>query len=112
MRNLENLGSETRDILEHYGYTPDDIAFIAFNNQYKTNDIVKFFDIADAINYDAGYGSEKINTNLRIYMKDNNYFIRKSYDGSEWWDIIFSEVPDLKELNDFDDSILRETYNY
>ena len=112
MYGIENLGAETRDILERYNYTLDDIAFIMLNGQYKTHNIVKFFDIADTINYDAGYGGEEINTNLRIYMKDDNYFIRKTYDGSEWWDIVICETPDLKELNDFDDSILRETYNY
>lgn len=108
---LTNFGKETREILNRYGYNEKDIAFIVLGNGNKTTNIKKFFAIADSINYDDGYGAQEINPELAIYLNDGNYFERKEYDGSEWWDYVQCGVPDAFDTDNFNaDTLLTPDY--
>ena len=81
-----NLAEETIAILHLYFYNENDIAWIG-NREY-TVPIDEFFDVAMHTNYNNGYGSPAIAGDLLIVMKDNSYFQRREYDGSEWWEYI------------------------
>ena len=86
MNQFVNFGQETRAELESRMYSINDIDWIG-NREFRI-DIDEFFKIADNTNYDAGFGSAHIPLDLIIFMKNNTYFIRKEYDGSEWWGYI------------------------
>lgn len=45
--------------------------------------------------YDGGFGSQKIASDLVIVFKDGSYLERAEYDGSEWWE--FKTQPEKKE---------------
>lgn len=77
-----NLKDETLEVLEGYAYTVEDIEWVGSENYEIPVD--RFFELADQ-EYDKGYGSEKVCTDLVIFMKDGFWFERDSYDGAEWW---------------------------
>lgn len=85
-----NFGEETRYELSRYGYEIKDIDWIG--NDYVQISIKNFFMQADKFNYDNGYGSVKVPTDIVIFMKDGNWFTRKEYDGLEGWK--FNSVPE------------------
>lgn len=77
-----NLKDETLEMLEGYAYTVEDIEWVG-SEEYEIP-VDRFFELADQ-EYDNGYGSEKVCTDLVISMKDGSWFERDNYDGSEWW---------------------------
>lgn len=81
-----NLAEETITALHRHSYNMYDIAWIG--NRDYTVPINEFFDIAMHTNYNNGYGSSAIAEDLLIVMKDDSYFQRREYDGSEWWEYV------------------------
>lgn len=81
-----NFGKETRNTLNHYSFTIDDISWIG-TREFKVP-INEFFRLANNTMYDNGYGIPAIPLDLLIVMKDGSYFERREYDGSEWWQYI------------------------
>lgn len=87
----QNFGLETRDKLERYGYNVDDIAWCG-SRDFEVP-IAEFFEFADRITYNAGYGINFIPLDIIIVMKDGSWFERREYDGSEWW--AYVRAPEL-----------------
>lgn len=83
---LTNFGDETFQNLASFGYTRDDIAWIGCKD--FTVDENWFWTLADNSDYYAGYGRPNMPDDIKIVMKDGNWFERAEYDGSEWWRFI------------------------
>lgn len=77
-----NLKIETLEVLEGHGYTVNDIEWVGSDAYEISQDY--FWELADR-EYDNGYGSEEVCTDLIIGMKDGSWFERGNYDGAEWW---------------------------
>ena len=81
---IVNFATETIKNLESYGYTVEDIDWIG--TETFTVPINEFFDVARKTDYNNGYGRPEVPTDLIIMMKDQNWFDRWEYDGSEGWE--------------------------
>lgn len=91
MRGEINLLQETEEVFYRYGYSWQDIKWIGSHSKNFAHKDVEisvqnFVEIARETNYDSGYGSEEICTDLVIVMTDGAWFTRASYDGAEWWE--------------------------
>ena len=81
----KNLLKETeKDILDS-GHTIEDIIFIGSEKSGHQCTWDEFKVLAD-FDYDAGYGSASVATDLIIVFRDGHKMWRGEYDGSEWWD--------------------------
>lgn len=80
---MTNFGAETISVLARHNYDIEDIEWIGC--KYFEIPINEFFDVARKTEYNAGYGSIEMPGDLIISMKDQSYFERAEYDGSEWW---------------------------
>lgn len=96
-----NLLKETKEVLKKNGKTIDDVIWIGTDKHFIDKET--FIRLADT-EYDAGYGSPEVATNLVIVGKDW-WLEREEYDGSEWWE--FNTLPikpkeklDVKALTD------------
>ena len=78
-----NLLEETERALACYDRTWNDVFWIGGNDFYIS--IEQFKEAAKDTNYDAGYGSEEVATDLVICFNDGSWLSRAEYDGSEWW---------------------------
>lgn len=78
-----NFGEETWRILQTNGYTREDISWIGCKDFQLEEGW--FWTIADNTVYYPSYGRPEIPQDLVIVMKDNSWFEREEYDGSEWW---------------------------
>ena len=84
---MANLLIETiRDLQEH-DKTLDDVVWVGTTEVEIP--IEKFVELADK-NYDSGYGSPKVATDLLVCGNDW-YMERHEYDGSEWWE--YKKIP-------------------
>lgn len=90
-----NLLKETKEILKDNKKNIDDIVWVGTNKYFIDKET--FIKLAN-IDYDDGYGSPKVATNLLI-VGDNWWLERHEYDGAEWWE--FKKIPlkPEKELN-------------
>jgi hypothetical protein len=79
---MRNLLEETKGVLEGNGLTFEDVEWIG-SESHGYIDIDTFIKFAD-IEYDAGFGGQKIAQDLVIVGK-NWWLERGEYDGSEWW---------------------------
>ena len=83
-----NFKQETLEELKEHNLTWNDVEFIQ-TNDFCIKDKDKFLEQMD-FEYDDGYGSEYIPTDLVIVGKDW-WLERHTYDGSEWWE--FKRLP-------------------
>lgn len=90
-----NLLEETKEILNENGKKLDDIIWIGSNKHFVNKET--FIKLAD-VDYDDGYGSPEVATNLLI-VGDNWWLERHEYDGSEWWEFKEILIKPEKELN-------------
>lgn len=81
--SCRNLLRETCDFLASENLRPDDVLYVT--DGYKWCDWNTFANAAQDIVYDAGYGGQEINHNLKIVGKQSWWMERREYDGSEWW---------------------------
>lgn len=79
-----NLLKETLEAIELSGHTPADIVFIGSEKTGHSCTFAEFEKIAD-VNYDSGFGSQKVARDLIIVFTDGQKMWRGEYDGSEWW---------------------------
>lgn len=87
-----NLWEETLQILTENNKTPDTVVQVICVGAAYT--IGEFELLAKNIIYDAGYGGNEIDMNLKVVGKD--YWLeRGEYDGSEWWE--FKSLPIVEE---------------
>lgn len=81
-----NLLKETKDIIEALHQNVDDIIFIGSEYSGRSCTWEEFCTLAD-FEYDSGYGSQKVATDLVIVFRDTTMMYREEYDGSEHWGI-------------------------
>lgn len=86
-----NLLKETRNVLKKNKKTWEDVEWIGCREFSIAKD--SFTKLAD-VEYDSGYGSPEVATDLLIVGKDF-YMDRREYDGSEWWE--FNVIPEKKD---------------
>lgn len=79
---LTNLLEETTEALERHGLKPSDVVRVI--NGVASCSWEEFSSLASNINYDAGFGGNKIELNLKVAGADW-WLERSEYDGSEWW---------------------------
>lgn len=87
-----NLWNETITELKNNGKTFDDVLTICGNEFQITKDDFKKYANTE---YDAGYGSPEVATDLLVVGADF-WLERYEYDGSEWWE--FKQMPKCKGL--------------
>jgi len=80
-----NFLEETIEYIKRIEQTTDDIIFIGSEQSGHSCEWEEFTEIAD-LDYDDGYGSQKIATDLIIVFKDGSKMWRGEYDGAEGWD--------------------------
>lgn len=90
---MRNLWEETIEVLKEHGKTFDGVRFIQGYDFKITKE--NFEKVAKKTNYDSGYGSANVATDLVVVGK-NWWLERGEYDGSEWWD--YKESP--KQVNE------------
>ena len=96
---MANLLKETKEILEQYGKTFDDVLFVGDRATHTKMTVKEFLEHAN-VEYKNGYGIEEINTELILVGKDF-WLERHEYDGSEWW-----EYKSMPNVNDFVDGVV------
>lgn len=79
-----SLLNETKKAIEQSGHTPEQIVFIGSESSGHSCTWEEFKVLAD-VEYDSGFGSQKVATDLIIAFKDGQKMWRGEYDGSEWW---------------------------
>lgn len=81
---VTNLRGETINAIAASGHHPDDIAFIGSRDSGHSCTWQEFFVLAD-FEYDNGFGSPEIATDLEVMFDDGSTMWRHEYDGSEAW---------------------------
>jgi hypothetical protein len=111
MKDRINFKEETLVAIKESGHIIEDVEFVGTKDgKYRMN-IDKFMRISN-FEYDNGYGSENINSQVIVYFKDKSYLAREEYDGSEWWThrpaLNYSKNDEYEELRF--NQIAREEY--
>ena len=88
---MVNFKEETLEELKERGKTWKDVKFIQGNSFTVLNSKEDFLKLMD-FEYDSGYGSPEIATDL-IIVGEDWWLERHEYDGSEWWE--YKELPKL-----------------
>jgi hypothetical protein len=78
-----NLLTETVQSMTAHGKSANDIAWIGGKDFYISPE--DFFFSAKDVDYDCGYGSAEVATDLVVAFKDGSWLSRGEYDGSEFW---------------------------
>lgn len=81
----KNLLEETLEAIEQSGHTPSEIIFIGSLLTGHRCNWTEFTELAN-IEYEYGYGAQKVATDLVIVFIDEKSMIRGEYAGSEFWD--------------------------
>jgi hypothetical protein len=79
-----NFLAETNEAITESGHTPADVVFIGSLESGHRCTWAEFETLAD-FDYDNGFGSSKIATDLTVVFSDGQTMWRGEYDGSEWW---------------------------
>lgn len=82
-----NLLKETIEAITESGHTPDDIVFIGSEQSGHECTWEQFQRLAD-VEYNAGYGAQKVASDLIIVFRDGQRMDRHEYDGSECWSVM------------------------
>jgi hypothetical protein len=81
---MTNLLNETREAISESGHNIKDIVFIGSLETGHACTWKRFCILAD-VNYDAGYGSAEVASDLVVVFSDGSKLWRHEYDGSEHW---------------------------
>ena len=97
---MSNLLKETKETIDGSGHKPSDIIFIGSRTSGHSCTWEEFEKLAD-FEYDSGFGSQKIASDLEIIFSDGQSMRRGEYDGSEWWEFSkpFTMPQQLKEVH-------------
>jgi hypothetical protein len=79
-----NLLQETREAISDSGHAPTDVVFIGSRKSGHSCTWAEYEKLAD-FEYDDGFGSQKVATDLEIVFSDGATMWRHEYDGSECW---------------------------
>lgn len=91
--NKTNLLIETLQTLAYNGKTTQDVKWVGSKDGEYSIDWDSFAIIAGDTNYDSGFGTVYVNSDLVIVGSDW-WLERYEYDGSEWWE--FKKLPSMK----------------
>jgi hypothetical protein len=80
-----NLLQETLTAITESGHVADQIAFIGSENSGHCCTWDEFQKLAD-VEYDHGFGSQEVASDLIVVFSDGTKLWRGEYDGSEWWE--------------------------
>lgn len=94
---MNNFKDETLECLKDGGYKPEDIEWLGCEDFTIPTD--QFWKLADC-EYDNGYGSQSVATDLLIVLKDGSYLERHEYDGAEWCEMKRVPAKPYKNRND------------
>lgn len=86
-----NFLQETKEVLEKYNKTFDDIIFVADCFHQLCISPEEFIRRAENIIYDNGYGLEEI-----VVVGKDFWLERHEYDGSEWWE--YKSIPNIDDF--------------
>lgn len=78
------LLEETIATIAQHRKSIDDIKFIGSVDSGHSCTWDEFTELANQ-EYDHGFGSQEVATDLVIIFSDDSYLERYEYDGSEWW---------------------------
>lgn len=81
-----NLLQETLEKLKTHALSPDDVAWVGSSDGEYAITWDAFAELAGGIEYDNGYGSQKIVLDLVVVLHSGHWFERAECDGSEWWE--------------------------
>jgi hypothetical protein len=82
---MTNFLEETIDDIKSSGHAIEDVVFIgSLESGFACRDWAHFAELAN-FEYDSGFGSQKIATDLIISFSDKSHMWRHEYDGSESW---------------------------
>lgn len=84
----KNLLKETIEFLNENGETWDDVDYVVCQDFGFTKE--KAAEMLDFM-YDSGFGSQEVDSSLKIVGRENWWIERHEYDGCEWWE--FKEKP-------------------
>lgn len=87
---MRNLYDETVSMLEAFGKSIEDV--VAVQGEEFAISLDDFIDLAKKLDYDSGYGSAHVATDL-IIVGDGWWLERREYDGSEWWEFRAAPQP-------------------
>ena len=90
-----NLLEETKNVLERHGLTMNDVEWVGSYDY--TFPVEKFIELAN-VEYDNGYGTARVASDLLVCGKDW-WLERGEYDGSEWWEYKVAPIKPTMELN-------------
>ena len=103
-----NLYEETMEVMMRHGKTEHDVFFCECYQMGRNGNMpIQFpfsvFKDSSQFDYDKGYGTEEVNTSLKIVFFDGSWLERASYDGAEWWSFkispAFVSFVDWKKIN-------------
>lgn len=80
-----NLLAETLHAIVSANQSTDTVLCVRSRDGKYTTSWENFAKIAD-VNYDSGYGSAHIPSDLIVEFYDNTYLYREEYDGAESWE--------------------------
>lgn len=83
---MKNLWEETIEVLKDYSLTWDDVDAVILEGDNVCIPKANFEEVARKTNYDSGFGSVEIRSDL-IIVGWNWWLERNEYDGSEWWEL-------------------------
>lgn len=95
---MTNLLKETLEVLKKYGKSPKDVRWIGSRDGRYAITWKEFEKIAN-VEYDNGYGSQKVAMDL-VVVGDDWWLERHEYDRSEWWEFktLPKKKPDAKKF--------------
>lgn len=95
---MVNLLEETLANLSANHKSPNEVIWVGAADGTEILTFEEFSKMAN-FEYDSGFGSEEIRSDLVIVGKDW-WLARREYDGSEWWEYLKLPVPakDQKKL--------------
>ena len=82
---MRNLWEETIGVLKNHSIEWDEVDEIILDGDCVISK-ENFEEVARKTNYDSGYGSAEILSNLKIIGWDW-WLERGEYDGAEWWEL-------------------------
>lgn len=93
-----NLYDEIEDVLDEHGHSIDEIAWVSLNDSIVPVDVDvdEFLETAKDFDYDPGYGTVAVDTELIVMLECGDWLERSTYDGSEWFD--YRSVPTRPEM--------------
>lgn len=82
---MTNLYEETMEDIKDSGHKISDIIFIGSEKTGHQCTWDEFKELSN-VDYDSGFGGQKVASDLIIVFSDGLKMWRGEYDGSEWWE--------------------------